>query len=185
MTQAECVLSTPPTNTSALPADPSRRGFLAQAAAVAAGGVTLGLALPLPGSAGAAERVADPIYDAIDKHRQAVVAHDAVTDVRAAFDDINMNDEQETQLEFLEAAVDDAWSRLEDAGINLVNTDPTTLAGIMTLCRYVEPLLNERDTVNLPEVIDWDDDTHSSAAGALVNVIALAVKALIAQKLPS
>jgi hypothetical protein len=51
----------------------------------------------------------------------------------------------------------------------------------MQHCRYVEPLLNERDTVNLPEVIDWDDDTHSSAAGALVNVIAVAVKAIIAQ----
>jgi hypothetical protein len=31
----------------------------------------------------------------------------------------------------------------------------------------------------LPEVIYWDDDTHSSAAGALVNVIAVAVKAII------
>jgi hypothetical protein len=53
-----------------------------------------------------------------------------------------------------------------------------TLAGIVALCRYVEPLLNESGTVNLPEVIYWDDDTHSSAGGALVNVIAVAVRSL-------
>jgi hypothetical protein len=75
MTQADSVHSTPPTNTSALPADKSRRGFLAQAAAVAAGGVTLGLALPLPGSAGAAERVPDLILDLIEAHRRAHLAH--------------------------------------------------------------------------------------------------------------
>jgi hypothetical protein len=87
-----------------------------------------------------------------------------------------MNDERRTQLAVLEGAVDDAWDRLEDAGITLVNTDPTTLAGIVALCRYVEPLLNESGTVNLPEVIYWDDDTHSSAGGALV--IAVAVRSL-------
>ena len=89
-----------------------------------------------------------------------------------------MNDQQKTQLAVLEPAVDDAWDRLEDVGINLVNTTPTTLAGILALCRYVEPLLNERDTVNLPEVIYWDDDTHSSAGGALVNALAAAVLSL-------
>jgi hypothetical protein len=173
MTQADRVHSTPPTNTSALPADPSRRGFLAQAA------VALGAALPLPVSAGDAERVPDPIYAAIEKHRQAVAAHDATTAIRAAFNDVKLNDERRTQLAVLEAAVDGAWDRLDEAGTTLVNTDPTTLAGILAVCRYVEPLLNEEAAVNLPEVIYWDDDTHSSAAGALVNVIAVAVKAII------
>ena len=112
-------------------------------------------------------------------HRQAVAAHDAVVDIRAAFNDVNMNDEQRTQLAALESAVDGAWDRLEDAGITLVNTDPTTLAGIVALCRYVEPLLNESGTVNLPEVIYWDDDTHSSAGGALMNAIAVSIKAII------
>lgn len=60
-----------------------------------------------------------------------------------------------------------------------MNSKPTTLAGVAALCRYVEPLLNEKDTVNLPEVIYWDDDTHSSAGGALVNAIAAAVEAII------
>src|SRR5258707_15861802 len=71
MTQADRVLSTPPTNTSALPVAPTRRGFLAQAAVVAAGGAALGVALPLPGSVGASERVPDPILDVIERHRTA------------------------------------------------------------------------------------------------------------------
>jgi hypothetical protein len=92
-----------------------------------------------------------------------------------------MNDQQKTQLAVLEAAVDDAWDRLEDVGINLVTTEPTTSAGIVALCRYVEPLLNQRGTVNLPEEILWDDDTHSSAGGTLVNAIAASVEAIIRQ----
>jgi hypothetical protein len=57
--------------------DPSRRGFLAQAAVAAAGGATLGLALPLPGSSGAAERVPDPILQAIEAHKVARAAFEA------------------------------------------------------------------------------------------------------------
>jgi len=170
MTQADSVLSTPPTNTSALPVDPTRRRLLS----IAAGGA---VAAAVPATVIAAT-VVDPIFAAIDEHPSAIAAHDAATDIRAAFNDVNMNDEQRMQLAVLEAAVDGAWDRLEDAGITLVNTDPTTLAGILALCRYVEPLLNERDTVNLPEVIYWDDDTRSSAGGALVNVIAVAVRSL-------
>ena len=169
MTQADRVLSTPPTNT---PIDTKRRRFLS----VAAGGA---IAAAIPAAALAAAPVIDPIYAAIDKHQQAVAAHDAATDIRAAFNDVDMNDEQRTELAALESVVDGAWDRLEDAGITLVNTDPTTLAGIVALYRYVEQLLNERGTVNLPEEIHWDDDTHSSAGGALVNVIAVAVKAIV------
>jgi hypothetical protein len=48
MTQADRVLSTPPTNTSATNPKSSRRGFLVQAAGVAAGGAAIGAGLPLP-----------------------------------------------------------------------------------------------------------------------------------------
>jgi hypothetical protein len=60
-----------------------------------------------------------------------------------------------------------------------VNTKPTTLAGIVALCRYIEPLLDEADTPNLPLAIAWDDDTASTVGGALANVIAAAVEALL------
>jgi hypothetical protein len=49
MTQANSVHSTPPTNTSANNiVEPSRRGFLVQAAVVAAGGAAIGMA-PIAG----------------------------------------------------------------------------------------------------------------------------------------
>jgi hypothetical protein len=50
MAKADRVLSTPPTNTSATSPQASRRGFLVQAAGVAAGGAALGAGLPLPAS---------------------------------------------------------------------------------------------------------------------------------------
>ncbi|WP_334445366.1 hypothetical protein [Bradyrhizobium sp. AZCC 1610] len=178
MTQAKRVHSTPPTNTSALPVDPTRRRLLT----IATGGA---VAAAIPAAALADASAVDPIYAAIGKHQQAVAAHDAVVDVRAAFDDFNMNDEQKTQLAGLKAAVEEAWDRLEDTGSDLVNTKSTTLAGVAALCRYVEPLLNEQDTVNLPEVICWDDDTASTAAGALANAIAAAVEAIIRQGMQS
>jgi hypothetical protein len=48
MAKADSVHSTPPTNTSATTPQSSRRGFLAQAAGVAAGGAAIGASLPLP-----------------------------------------------------------------------------------------------------------------------------------------
>ncbi|MEH2519188.1 hypothetical protein V1279_004761 [Bradyrhizobium sp. AZCC 1610] len=126
------------------PVDQARRHFLT---VVASGTVAM-----IPTAVSATAPAVDPIYAAIDAHRQAVAAHDAVTDVRAAFNDVNMNDEQKAQLAVLEAAGADAWDQLDDAGCDLVNSKPTTLAGVAALCRYVEPLLNEKDTVNLPEV---------------------------------
>jgi hypothetical protein len=51
MTQADPRHSTPPTNTSATNPSSSRRGFLVQAAGVAAGGAALGAGLPLPAPA--------------------------------------------------------------------------------------------------------------------------------------
>ncbi len=53
------------------PINTTRRSFLAQAAAVAAGGAALGATLPLPGSAGASERaLRDPVFAAIDAHKK-------------------------------------------------------------------------------------------------------------------
>src|SRR5882757_3885718 len=58
-------------NITSMPADSTRRRFLSQAAAVAAGGAAVGMALPLPVSAGDSGRVPDPIFAAIDRHRRA------------------------------------------------------------------------------------------------------------------
>jgi hypothetical protein len=83
------------------------------------------------------------------------------------------------QYQILQFATSAAFDNMDDVGCDLVNTKPTTLAGIVALCRYVEPLLNEDGTPQMPEVITWDDDTESSVAGALANVIAAAVRTMI------
>jgi hypothetical protein len=72
MAKATRVHSTPPTNTSAIQAQSSRRTFLAQAAGVAAGGAALGAGLPLPALAAAA---VDPIFAVIDEHKKAHAGH--------------------------------------------------------------------------------------------------------------
>jgi hypothetical protein len=59
MTQADRVHSTPPTNTSATNPKSSRRGFLVQAAGVAAGGAAVGAGLPLPAPPTAAAQTLD------------------------------------------------------------------------------------------------------------------------------
>ncbi len=79
---------------------------------------------------------ADPIYAAIERATGAVL--DAAVTVRSRFPDLHMNDEQRRQLKRLEEAVDDAWGLCEQAGINLINTEPTTLAGIVAAIRYTQ-----------------------------------------------
>jgi hypothetical protein len=69
MTQADRVLSTPPTNT---PTDPTRRHLLT----IAAGGA---VAAAIPTATLAAAPAVDPIFAAIDAHRQAHAASAAAT----------------------------------------------------------------------------------------------------------
>jgi hypothetical protein len=71
MTQADRVLSTPPTNTSAInppgPVDPTRRGFitLAVGASIISVGSLAAVAMPV------SDVPIDPIYDVIEAHRKA------------------------------------------------------------------------------------------------------------------
>lgn len=179
MTRADRVLSTPPTSA---PIDTTRRRFLSQAALVAAGGAALGVALPLPVSAEATERVPDPIFAAIEAHRAAVLADKEAVRVEFSYEEEagcvrDMNDEQRQSYEVLSKATEAAWDNLETAGA--VNTIPATIAGIVALSRYLEPLLNDPDNCELPEYIAWDDETKSTPASAFANVIAVAVKAMI------
>lgn len=129
MTQADRVLSTPPINTSALPADPTRRGFLAQAAVAAAGGAALGVTLPLPGSAQSPSQVRDPIYAAIERHRELSTRYDAAVAVSAKLFD-------GPEWEAAEKITDAACAELFDFADNLVCSQPTTLAGVIALLRY-------------------------------------------------
>jgi hypothetical protein len=151
MIQAESVLSTPPTNTSAT----SRRAFLVQAAGVAAGGAALGAVLPLPAvpaapaQSSAAE--ADPIFAAIEAHRKAVAAHSEAVGTEMALEISLPADRRRSRITVWEEkivetddprwlaairAVSAASDSMDDLAINLLNTEPTTVAGIEALLSY-------------------------------------------------
>jgi hypothetical protein len=152
MTQADRVLSTPPTNT---PVDTSRRRFLSQAAVVAAGGAALGVALPLPLTAESAERVSDPIYAAIESHKAAVAAGEAAHDRYMALEEeLHRNGrlrrpdrtkDETRRADEIEEELQCAHRAEGAAAIALLGADVTTLAGLMTLLAYVQK---------------YDDDTY-------------------------
>jgi hypothetical protein len=68
---------------------------------------------------------------------------------------------------------------MANAGCTLVNTRPTTLAGILALCKHIEPLFGETDQPELPEYIEYDDDTQAYIPEAFAYVIGRAVEELI------
>src|SRR5713226_3033880 len=101
MTQADSVLSTPPTNTSAIdhpimfpPRDPTRRRFLAVAAVasvVSAG--TLAAAAAMDPSVPAAVTMPrhsrpDPVFGLIEAHRKAGLDHEAALVEQARLEQI-------------------------------------------------------------------------------------------------
>lgn len=108
----------------------SRRNFLAQAAA-AAGGLSLGLTLPLPPAAGTS---ADPVYAAIDRYRQLSVDYTASVD-RWAYLEPSHPDSR---------ALDEDNSRACDAVFDqrdvLFNLRPATVAGVAALLNYISEL---------------------------------------------
>ena len=170
MTQADSVLSTPPTNTSAIdqlmfpPRDPTRRRFLAiSAGASFVGTGSLAAAAMAPNDVPQAVTMPigpDPIYAVIEQHRKAAREHTEAIDLEAASEEAGgFKDEWREEYERLSAVTMAAYYAMADAGRTLVNTRPTTLAGILALCRYIEPLFGETDQPELPDHIDYDDDT--------------------------
>jgi hypothetical protein len=143
---------TPPTN--AL----TRRGALGAIAAATAG-VTIAGARP----ADAAPAI-DPIYAAIERHRAAAVVWDAAVDVRSDFDDRQMNDEQRRQRDELDDAVDDAREPLTEAGVDLVTTAPTTLAGIIAAVGYIRTQMRDAGSY-MPYEVEFEFEYTEGCAG--------------------
>jgi hypothetical protein len=203
MTQADSVHSTPPTNTSALPVDPTRRRFIniaAGASVVSVGTLAVAAAIPTAGESinlGANETnvlapktsskeitpsqgiEADPIYEVIERHRKACAAHNEAINIHMAFEESGMEGEKLEKYKRLVAETDAAYDRLDDVGCDLINTRPTTLAGILALCRYISPLFEEEDSPDLPTYILYDDGTTATPAEALCYVIGQAVEEMM------
>jgi hypothetical protein len=189
MTQADSVYITPPTNTSAIdhpimfpPRDPTRRRFLAVAAVASV--VSAGTLAAATQAANVPQAVTvpigpDPIHAVIEAHRKAAREHTEALNIHCAFEECGMQGEKLEEYERLVALTDEAYYAMADVGRHLVNTRPTTLAGILALCRYIEPLFGETDQPDLPEYIDYDDDTQAYIPEAFAYVIGRAIEELI------
>jgi hypothetical protein len=139
MTQANRVHSTKPTNTSL-----TRRKILGTIAAAATA-----VAAKPAGSAGIGPTAPDdPIYAAIEKHRAACIVWDAAVDVRASLPEgpEPMTDEQWEERDRLDDAEEDAREPLAAAGVDLVTTAPTTLAGIVAAVSYIRAQMRDYGT---------------------------------------
>jgi len=142
------VYSTPPTNTS-----PTRRNILGTiAAAIAAKPVMAAAIGPI---------VADPIYAAIERHRAAAVVWDAAVDVWAKFPDgpKPMSIERRIERERINDAWRDARDTMDDAGVDLINTSPTTLGGIARALNYIREQMLQDDGIYMPSDLRLADDT--------------------------
>lgn len=166
MTQANSVHSTPPTST---PIDKTRRGFLAQAAAAAAGGAALGATLPLPVSAQSPLQAVDPIFAMIERHRDLSGRYDAAVGISGSL-------EEGPEFDAADEVTAVACTALLDFADNLVSSKPTTLAGVIALLRYAAALKEwemPRDLRGADEdgeFTDWSRAFFTTVANALSQI---------------
>jgi hypothetical protein len=126
------------------------------------------IATAAPAIAGLAEP--DPIYAAIERHKAACLPWDAAIDVRAEFPEgpAPMTDEQWEQRDLLDEAVEDARDPLEKAGLDLINTAPTTATGIATAIRYMQRQMRT-DGTYMPYDIEFEfDDLYEGDGGVVL-----------------
>jgi len=175
MTQADSVLSTPPTNTSAItPSSPSRRGFLAQAAGVAAGSAVL-----IGGSTVAAPAMAshggpDPIFAAIEAHRRANEATNALLREHSDLEEKLPKEISQSRITAWEEKIVETdapeWIASEralmaahdaeiDAALELASVSPKTTAGAAAILAYVVEY-PDRFGSDFPEFADDDGITR-------------------------
>jgi hypothetical protein len=137
MTQADSVHSTPPLNTSKSQTNPvdatSRRRFLSRAAGVAAGSAVLALATIPPASAAAAPGgLLDPVFSLIEAHRTASAAHSVALKEQARLESI--------ADPLADSISEDACHADMDAFSDLIETAPTTFAGLQAWAAYLDEI---------------------------------------------
>lgn len=157
----------------------TRRTVLAQLA----GGVAVAALAHTATASSFAAGSEDPIFAVIEQHRAACTAYNEAISNHTAFEESGSEDE--AALAMLDAEVERAYQHMEyKVGGELLETLPTTLAGIVALCRYVAPLLNvahDGTTMYLPEFVEFGDGATITPAAAFATVIAEAVAALAVQ----
>jgi hypothetical protein len=174
MAKATRVFSTPST-----PIDTTRRHLLT----IAAGGA-VAAAIPARAYPGHA---ADPIFAAIERHKQTAAVWDAAVGVRADFPESAdpMTDAQWEERDRLDDAEEDAREPLAAAGVDLVTTAPTTHAGIIAAISYIRTQM--RNDAFMPWEVEFEFEFDEGCPGdaqtlkwidAFLNTIADAAAAL-------
>jgi hypothetical protein len=172
------------------PVDPSRRRFLAvSAVASVVGASSLAVAAMAPPIPAAVTMPADPMYAAIERHKETCIVWDAAASARSDFADLTMTAEQRRQCDELDDAIENTWRPCERAGVDLINTTPTTLAGIVAAIRYIKIQMKDDGTymprriifayspgyeADAKETLGWIDaflDTIVIATDALGDVV--------------
>jgi len=115
------------------PVDPTRRRFLSQAAGVAAGGSVLALATIPPARAVAAPAsTLDPVFSLIEAHRTARAAYLIALDGQNRLDAIG-----DRSRDWVAEA---QYETDADAFAALIETAPTTFAGLLAWASYLEDI---------------------------------------------
>jgi hypothetical protein len=111
----------------------------------------------------------DPIFAAIREHRAAARGHDKAVDAE--------NDESNSRTDAeLGAATSEAFVRLNDTSTELVSTLPTTLAGLVAVCRYMAPVLEVEGTPRIPLEVKLGN--FETAFGAFCRTVADAIEGM-------
>jgi hypothetical protein len=157
MTQADSVLSTPPTNT---PVDTTRRRFMT----IAAGGITgltpaIAAALPI-------DAATDSVFELIDTHRKAHAAHMASLELQNRF-------------ERRYGAGHGSWISTKpchdenEAFEALIAAAATTLPSLLAKLNYMEELSSEFETEWMIEERPDPGALFRSFAESIANVLAV------------
>jgi hypothetical protein len=150
---------------------------------VAAGGVAFGAGLPLPASpattAQSGDAEADPIYAAIEAHRRAIAAHGEAVETEMALEVSLPEDQRQSDIKVWEEKIvetdDPRWlavvrarweasNSMDDLAIDLLNTEPATVAGIEALLRYFV----DQEEGLFPEDVSHDDGSEGAFGTYLV-----------------
>jgi hypothetical protein len=181
MTQADSVLSTPPTNTSAIdhpimfpPRDPTRRRFLAVAAvgsvvgagslAAAAMASSIPQAVTVP-SIASSPALPDPVFGLIEAHRKAGCDHEAALVEQARLEQIGDN----AAAWLVSEAPCHAEFNAFDA---LLSAAATTVPGIVAQLAYLQDIA-KRDAWMFNDRDDSATRLLKGFAASIANVMAV------------
>jgi hypothetical protein len=135
----------------------------------------------------ATSTIPDPIHAAIDRHRNAARLWEAAVNVPVPFPESAdpMTIEERRQRDELDAVVAAARQYLVDAGLDLIETAPTTIGGIVAALECMRDQLLQDDGAFMPQDVVLDTADDATVVGWLnvfVDTLARAAADLVAQQ---